>query len=142
MSYHRVVACGHLGRDPSLRFLPDGTAVADFSVATSERWKNKDGEPQERTVWWKITVWRRLAETCAKFLSTGSLVLVEGQVQPDSETGGPTIYTRNDGLPGANFEITASTVCFLGGGRSDSSGQPRDEDIPPEADMEADSIPF
>jgi single-strand DNA-binding protein len=141
--YHKVILAGYLGRDPEMRYTPDGTPVTNFSVATTEKWTGQDGQQQERTTWWRVTAWRRLAETCNQFLSKGRPVLVEGRVNTDPETGGPRVFTRNDGSTGASYEVTAFTVKFLGG-REDASdfGAPRDEDVPPEADVEEDSIPF
>ena len=140
--YHKVVLIGNLGRDPEMRYTQDGTPVTSFSVATSERWTGQDGEQKERTVWWRVSAWRRMAETCNQYLSTGSRVLVEGRINPDPETGGPRVYTRNDGTPGASYEVTALTVRFLGGRGDDAGdpGAPRDEDVPPE--VEEDAIPF
>jgi single-strand DNA-binding protein len=142
--YHKVVLIGHLGRDPEMRYTQDGTPVTSFSVATSEKWTGQDGEQKERTVWWRVSAWRRLAETCNQYLSKGRLVLVEGRIRPDSETGGPKVFTRNDGTPGASYEVTAQIVKFLGGRDDAAAGPetPRDEDVPPEASIEEDAIPF
>jgi single-strand DNA-binding protein len=141
--YQKIVLVGNLGRDPEMRYTPDGTPVTSFSIATSETWTDRSGEQQERTTWWRITAWRRLAETSNQYLSKGRRVLVEGRMNPDPETGGPRVYTRNDGTPGASYEVTAASIKFLGG-RSDDAGldTPRDQDVPPEADVEEDSIPF
>jgi single-strand DNA-binding protein len=141
--YQKVILAGNLGRDPEMRYTPDGTPVTSFSVATSERWTGQDGQQQERTTWWRVTAWRRLAETCNQYLSKGRPVLVEGRMNPDPETGNPRVYTRSDGTPGASYEVTALTVKFLGS-REGAAGpeELRDEDVPPEADMEEDSIPF
>jgi single-strand DNA-binding protein len=141
--YHKVVLVGNLGRDPEMRYTQDGTPVTSFSVATSEKWTGQDGEQKERTVWWRVSAWRRMAETCNQYLSTGSRVLVEGRINPDPETGGPRVYTRNDGTPGASYEVTAQTVKFLssrGDAAGAAPGAPRDEDVPPE--VEEDAIPF
>ena len=142
--YQKVILVGYLGRDPEMRYTSDGTPVTSFSIATSEKWSGRDGQQQERTTWWRISAWRRQAETCNQYLRKGSLVLVEGNITPDPETGGPRVYTRNDGTSGASYEVRAFTVKFLGG-RGDAAGgpeTPRDEDIPPEADMGEDAIPF
>lgn len=141
--YHKVVLIGHLGRDPEMRYTQDGTPVTNFSMATTEKWTGQDGEQKERTVWWRVSAWRRQAETCNQYLSKGRLVLVEGQINPDPESGNPRVYTRNDGTPGASYEVTARVVRFLGGRDDADAGPevPRDEDIPPEA-LEEDAIPF
>ncbi len=141
--YQKVVLIGNLGRDPEMRYTADGTPVTSFSIATNERWTDRDGQQQERTTWWRISAWRRLAETCNQYLSTGSQVLVEGQIRSDPETGGPRIFTRSDGTQGASYEVTALIVRFLGR-REDAVGieAPSDEEAPPEAEMDEDSIPF
>lgn len=141
--YHKIVLVGNLGRDPEMRYTPNGTPVTNLNVATTERWTGQDGQQQERTIWWRVSVWGRQAETVNQYLSKGRQVLVEGRINPDPETGGPRVYTRNDGSPGASYEVRASSVRFLGGrGEADSVGAPSDEDIPPDADIEEDSIPF
>ena len=141
--YHKVVLVGNLGRDPEMRYTSDGTPVTSFSIATNESWTNRDGQQQDRTTWWRISAWRRLAETCNQYLSRGSQVLVEGRMNPDPETGNPRTFTRNDGSVGASYEVTAFTVKFLGRRGDEASADiARDEDVPPEADMDEDSIPF
>jgi single-strand DNA-binding protein len=141
--YQKIVLVGNLGREPEMRYTPDGTPVTSFSIATNEKWAGRDGEQQERTTWWRITAWRRLAETCNQYLSKGSQVLVEGRMNPDPETGGPRVFTRNDGTAGASYEVTALTVKFLGGrGEGAGFGAPRDEDVPPEGEMGEEEIPF
>jgi single-strand DNA-binding protein len=140
--YHKIILVGNLGRDPEMRYTADGTPVTNFSVASTERWM-QDGQQQERTIWWRVSAWRRLAETCNQYLSKGRAVLIEGQMRSDPETGGPRVFTRSDGSSGAAYEVTAFTVKFLGGPSDDSGiGAPRDEDVPAEADMDEDSIPF
>jgi single-strand DNA-binding protein len=143
LMYHKVILTGYLGGDPEMRYTQDGTPVTNFSLATSEKWTGQDGEQKERTIWWRVSAWRRLAETCNQYLSKGRPVLVEGRMRADPDTGGPRVFTRNDGTTGASYEVTAQTVTFLGGGRGDDAGDfgaPRDEDVPPE--VEEDAIPF
>jgi single-strand DNA-binding protein len=112
--YHKIIIVGNLGRDPEMRYTADGTPVTSFSVATNRRWTNSDGSQGEETIWFRISAWRRLAETCNQYLSKGQMVLIEGNISPDRATGGPRIWTRQDGTPGASYEITARTVKFLG----------------------------
>ena len=79
---NKVILVGRLGRDPEVRYAKDGTAVANFSMATSEEWKDKDtGEKQERTEWHRIVAWRRLGEICGEYLNKGSQVYIEGRLQ-------------------------------------------------------------
>jgi len=98
--------------------------------------QRRKGQQQERTTWWRVTAWRRLAETCNQYLSKGRAVLVEGRMATDPETGGPRVFQRSDGTYGAQYELTALTVKFLGG-----RGEPA---APPfEAEPESEEgIPF
>jgi single-strand DNA-binding protein len=141
--YQKVVLVGNLGQDPEMRYTPNGTPVTNFSLATNERWTGQDGQQHDRTIWWRVAVWGRQAETTNQYLAKGRQVLVEGRMNPDPETGGPRVFTRSDGTPGASYEVTALTVRFLGG-REAAAGfeAPGDEDVPPEADVEEDAIPF
>ena len=112
--YHRLILVGNLGRDPEMRYTPNGTPVTNLSVATNRRYTNSNGEPVEETVWFRVSVWGKQAESCHQYLRKGRTVLVEGELIPD-ENGNPRIWTRQDGTPGASFEVRARTVKFLGG---------------------------
>jgi single-strand DNA-binding protein len=139
--YHKIILIGNLGRDPEMRYTPSGQAVCNFSMATSEKWTGQDGQPQERTLWWRVSAFGKMGETCNQYLKKGSKVYIEGRVQGDQKTGGPRVYTRQDGTSGASFEVTASTVKFLssrgeggaaaagGVGEAEPAGEPMD-DIP------------
>jgi single-strand DNA-binding protein len=83
-SLNKVMLIGRLGKDPEMRFTPSGRAVTNFTMATDESWMDQGGERQERTEWHRIVVWGKLAETCAKYLSKGKLVYVEGRIQSRS----------------------------------------------------------
>jgi single-strand DNA-binding protein len=139
--YHKVIIVGNLGRDPEMRYTPDGTPVTNFSVATNRKWNNPDGSQGEETVWFRVTAWRQLAELCNQYLSKGRQVFVEGRMNPDRETGGPRIWTSNDGQPRASFEVTAATVKFLGGRGEGTDGSVTYQEAPP-PDMGEDEIPF
>ncbi|MEZ4591606.1 MAG: single-stranded DNA-binding protein [Chloroflexota bacterium] len=120
--YQKIIVVGNLGRDPEMRYMPDGTAVTSFSVATSRRWTDRaTGQPVDETTWFRVNVWGRQAESTNQYLSKGSKVLVEGQITPDRNTGGPKLFTRQDGTVGASFEIRAENVRFLSG-REDGGG--------------------
>ena len=122
--YQKIIIAGNLGRDPEMRYMPDGTAVTSFSVATNRRWTNRQtGEPQEETLWFRVSVWGKQGEVANQYLSKGRQVLVEGTLQGDPATGGPTIWTRQDGTAGSSFEIRADTVRFIGS-REDSFSAP------------------
>jgi len=137
---NKVIIVGNLGQDPEIRYMPDGTAVANFSVATSDEWKDKQtGEKKERTEWHRIVAWRTLGEICGKYLTKGRQVYVEGKLQTRSwEKDGVTRYTT---------EIIASTVQFLGG-RDGAAQGPRNQMAdqgypePPMANTQDDDIPF
>jgi single-strand DNA-binding protein len=139
--YHKVIIVGNLGRDPEMRYTPDGTPVTNFSVATNRKWGNADGSQSEETVWFRVTAWRQLAELCNQYLSKGRQVLIEGRMNPDRETGGPRVWTGNDGQPRASFEVTALTVRFLGG-RGEGGDPSVSYDEPPPPEMGEDEIPF
>ena len=139
----KIILIGRLGSDPNMKYMQDGTPVTNFSLAVNRTWKGQDGERRERVTWFRVTVWRAQAEACNQYLSKGRQVCVEGRMNPDKETGGPKVFTRNDGSMGASYEVTALSVEFLvDRSDSDSGGTPRDADVPPEANIDEDSIPF
>lgn len=111
---NKVILVGRLGNDPEVRYTQDGSAVASFSIATSDEWKDKEtGDKKERTEWHRIVAWRKLGEICGEYLSKGRQVYVEGKLQTRSwEKDGVTRYTT---------EIVASDVQFLGGRESGST---------------------
>src|SRR4030065_2614646 len=121
MSYHTIILVGNLGRDPEMRYTPSGQAVTNFSVAISDNYTNSSGERVDRTIWVRVSTWGKLAETCNQYLKKGRKVLVEGRLQADPATGGPRVWTRQDGTPSASFEVSASTVRFLSS-RGDEEG--------------------
>ena len=139
--YQKVVIVGNLGGDPEMRYLANGTAVTNFSVATNRRWTDKaSGEPREETTWFRVSVWGRQAETANEYLAKGRRVLVEGRLRPDPETGRPRVFTRKDGTVGASFDLTASDVRFLGS-RDEAGVAPGGAGDAPSA-QEEDEIPF
>jgi len=140
--YHKVIIVGNLGRDPEMRYTADGTPVTDFSVATNRKWTNADGSQGEETVWFRVSAWRKLAETCNQYLSKGRQVLVEGRLTPDRETGGPRVWTGSDGQSRASYELTAINVKFLGGrGEGPVATSATYQEAPP-PEMGEDEIPF
>lgn len=134
--YQKIIIIGNLGRDPEMRYTAQGTPVTNFSVATSRKWTSADGTPGEETVWFRVTAWKRLAETCNQYLTKGQRVFVEGQLTPDPATGGPRVWTRQDGSAGASFEIRAFTVKFLGGRAEGAAVGPE------EGAIEEEEMPF
>lgn len=113
MSYHTIILVGNLGRDPEMRYIPSGQPVTNFSVAVSDNYTNSSGEKVDRTIWVRVTTWGKQAETCNQYLKKGSKVLVEGRLNVDAATGGPRVWTRQDGTSSASYEVTASVVRFL-----------------------------
>ena len=119
--YQRLVLVGRLGRDPEMRYTPQGTPVTSFSVATSRKYSTADGQQKEETAWFRVQVWGKQGETVNQYLTKGSKVLVEGSLVPD-ENGGPKIWTGQDGKPRASFEVRAQTVRFLDSKREAAPG--------------------
>jgi single-strand DNA-binding protein len=134
--YHTIIVVGNVGRDPEMRYTPSGQAVTSFSVATSRSYTNSSGARVDETIWFRISAWGKQAETCNTYLKKGSKVLVEGRLTADAN-GGPRIWTRQDGTPGASFEISASTVRFLS-----SRGETGGDEGGGEPSMGDDEIPF
>ena len=138
MSYQKITIVGHLGRDPELKYLDNGTAVVNFSMATNRNYTTGSGQKVEETTWFRVTVWGRQAESVNQYLSSGRQALVEGRLNPDKETGSPRVFPRNDGTYGASYEITADRVVFLSGqggqqggqGGYQDGGQAPDDDLP------------
>lgn len=145
-SVNKVILVGNLGRDPELRYIPSGQAVANFTLATNDRWRDKEGNNQERTEWHRIVVWGKSAENCAQYLQKGRSVYIEGRLQTRE-------WEDKDGNKRQTTETIAQTVQFLGGrggaggesdgghagdsgsfgagsGSGESSGPPPSSDVP------------
>jgi single-strand DNA-binding protein len=144
MSFNKITIVGNLGRDPELRYTPQGNAVCNFSVATNEKRRDKNGEMQDITTWFRITLWGKQAENASKYLTKGSPVYVEGRLKVEE-------WTDRDGKGRYTLEVNATDMQFIsGGGRGDemsggsdetgfaddsgemlkSSAAPTDDDIP------------
>ena len=130
MSFHTIIILGNLGRDPELRYAPNGNPVCTLNVASNKVYTDAAGQKQKETTWWRVSVWGKQAESCNTYLKKGSGVLVEGEMKPDKETGNPRVYETNDGGHGANYEATAHTVRFLSGGGGEQQQPISDSDIP------------
>lgn len=140
MTHQQVTLIGNVGRDPEMRYTPSGQAVTSFSVATNRQYTNNAGEKIKETTWFKVSAWGKTAEVCNQYLKKGSKVFVQGRLTADPATGSPRIWNKQDGTPGASFEVTAETVRFLssrddggeggGGGMSEGGfgGHHGDED--------------
>ncbi len=124
MSFNKIILVGHLGKDPELRYTPQGTAVCNFSLATNDKRRDQAGELQDVTMWFKVTLWRQQAENAAKYLAKGRQVYVEGRLRVEE-------WTDRDGNNRHTLEVQATDLQFLGSGsgRSDEfshseSGEP------------------
>jgi single-strand DNA-binding protein len=139
--YHTIIIVGNLGRDPEMRYTPSGQAVTNFNVATNRQYTDSNGQQVKETIWFRVSTWGKQAETCNQYLKKGNKVLVEGRLVPDQATGGPRVWTRQDGTATASFEVSANTVRFLTSrGEAEAGYQAPGETSPaPEADND---IPF
>ena len=126
---NKVILIGRLGRDPETRYMPNGDAVCNFSIATSESWKDQSGQKKERTEWHNITMYRKLAEIAAQYLQKGSLVYLEGKIQSRK-------YTGKDGIERTAYEIVCSEMKMLGSKAEGGEGQ-HNPPPPPQARQQA-----
>lgn len=130
MSFNKITVVGNLGRDPELRYTPQGNAVCNFSVATNEKRRDKSGEAQDVTTWFRITLWGKQAENASKYLTKGSPVYIEGRLRVEE-------WSDRDGKSRYTLDVQATDMQFIGG-RSDEmsavsggggGGQPHDNDF-------------
>lgn len=138
--HQRLTLVGNLGADPELRYTGSGEAVCNFSMAVNRKWNTDDGQRQE-TTWFRITVWGSQGEVVNQYLSKGRPVLIEGRLNPDPKTGGPRIWTTQEGEARTSYEVTAHTVRFLGGGVA-SESQAHGASVGAGEPDEEDEIPF
>jgi len=138
---NKAILVGNLGRDPEISYTPSGMAVAKFSIATSERWKDKNsGEMKERTEWHRITAFGRLGEICGEYLSKGKQVYIEGRIQTSS--------WEKDGITRYGTDIIANKMQMLGARDPEYASRPPEPQQTPEysgpplPDKEDDDIPF
>jgi single-strand DNA-binding protein len=120
-SVNKVILLGNLGRDPELRFMPNGDAVCNFSIATTDSWKDKAGEKQERTEWHNIVMYRKLAEIAGEYLKKGSSIYVEGRLQTRK-------WQTKEGQDRYTTEVIADSMQMLGGRSSASQGDRSSDD--------------
>jgi single-strand DNA-binding protein len=121
MSFNKLILVGNLGRDPELRYTPQGTPVCSFTLATNERRKDRAGENQDVTTWFRVTLWGRQAETASQYLSKGRPVYVEGRLRVEE-------WTDKDGKQRHTLEVHATDMQFIGGRGDEGGGQsPRAE---------------
>ena len=129
MSFNKIIVVGNLGRDPDLRYTPQGVAVCSFTMATNEKRKDKSGELQDITTWFKITLWRQQAENAAKYLTKGSPVYIEGRLRIEE-------WTDRENNNRYTLDVQATDMQFIGsrsdgmGGGGYSGGAPHEDDEP------------
>jgi single-strand DNA-binding protein len=138
--YQKTIVVGNIGRDAEMRYTPTGVPVTSFSVAVNRRWNSASGEQQEKTTWFRVTCWRKLAETAGQYVKKGQRILVEGEVEARA-------YVDREGTARGTLELTANNFQFLGGrteaGEGGAPGAPgapgsTGEDFP----VHEDDIPF
>lgn len=122
---NKVILIRRLGKDPEVRYMPNGEAVCNFSVATSESWKDNNGQKQERTEWHNITMYRRIAEISGQYLKKGGMVYLEGKIQSRK-------YQGKDGIERTAYEIIANEMKMLGGNSQATAAPVEDitDDVP------------
>jgi single-strand DNA-binding protein len=139
MSVNKVILVGRLGRDPETRYTGGGQAVANFSLATDESYKDRNGERQKRTEWHRITAWGKLAEICQQYLKKGTMVYIEGRIQSRE-------WQDKEGQKRTSYDIVANTMKMLSsrgdaaaaasaggmGGGASRGGEDMDQSAPPE----------
>ena len=130
---NKVILIGHLGADPELRYTPNGTPVANFRIATTERWTNKQGERMESTEWHRIVAWGKLGEFCGQYLNKGKQVYIEGRLRTRS-------WEDKDGKKQWTTEIIAQRLQLLG--KPEKSSTPPEELAAPEEVPTEEDIPF
>jgi single-strand DNA-binding protein len=112
MSFNKITVVGNLGRDPELRYTPQGNAVCNFSMATNEKRRDKSGESQDITTWFRITLWGKQAENASKYLTKGSSVYIEGRLRVEE-------WSDRDGKSRYTLDVHATDMQFIGGSRGD-----------------------
>ena len=135
---NKAILVGRLGKDPEIRYTPDGAMVTSFSIATDEVWKDKNGEKVQKTEWHRIVTFRKLAEICGKYLAKGKLVFIEGRIQTRS-------WDDKEGKKHYTTEIIANNMQML-----DTKGAAKGDEIPaydaapqlPDGESMPDDVPF
>ena len=140
MSFNKIIVVGNLGRDPELRYTPQGTPVCSFTVATNEKRKDRAGEMQDVTTWFRVTLWGRQAETASQYLTKGRPIYIEGRLRIEE-------WTDRDGKARYTLEVHATDMQFIGGGRGDEHSATVDQTVSAErqqseSDLSDDDIPF
>ena len=132
---NKVILIGRLGRDPEVRYMPNGEAVCNFSVATSETWNDRNGQRVERTEWHNITMYRKLAEIAGQYLKQGSQVYIEGKIKSRK-------YTDKNGVERTAYEIIANEMKMLGGNAQTPQEQPKQPQGNAQSAEDISDVPF
>lgn len=130
MSFNKIIIVGNLGRDPELRYTPQGAAVCSFSMATNEKRRDKGGDMQDVTTWFKITLWHKQAETASKYLTKGSPVYIEGRLRVEE-------YTDRDGKNRQSLEVNGTDMQFISAGTAGGRNNEYGGDSSPDNDFES-----
>jgi single-strand DNA-binding protein len=134
-SLNKVMIIGNVGRDPEMRYTPDGTPTAKFSVAVSRQWTTPDGEKKEETEWFNVVTWRKLAETCGNYVYKGQKVYVEGRLQTRK-------WTDPQGVEKRYTDLVANQVVFLGKPKGSAGAGDEEAPVAAEDSDDAGDIPF
>ena len=116
MSFNKIIIVGNLGKDPELRYTPQGTAVCSFSVATNEKRRDKTGEMQDATTWFRVTLWNKQAETASKYLTKGSQIYIEGRLRIEE-------WTDRENQTRQSLEVNATDMQFIGSNTNSRSDE-------------------
>lgn len=141
MSFNKIIIVGNLGKDPELRYTPNGDPVCSFTLATNERRKDKTGEMQDHTTWFRVTLWKRMAENAAQYLVKGRPVYIEGRLRVEE-------WKDKDGKPRHTLEVNGTDMQFIGGGNDSAKaagalgGAPASRPVDLDANAEDDDVPF
>jgi single-strand DNA-binding protein len=133
-SLNKVMIIGNVGRDPEMRYLPNGTPVTNFTVAVNRRYNTPDGEKKEETEWFRVVLWRQLAEIANQYVTKGQSIYIEGRLQTRTWEG-------QDGQKRTTTEIVASQMQLLGS-RPRTGGAPGEDSVAGDQEVEPDDIPF
>ncbi len=133
-SVHKIIVIGHLGRDPEMKYLPQGQPVTTFSVASSRKYKTAAGEQREETEWFNVSAWGKLAETCNQYLTKGKQVYLEGRLKTRT-------YQAQNGETRFSLDVSCSEIQFLGGGGGEGQGQGEGQE-PVAVEQDLDDRPF
>ena len=136
-SVNKVILIGNVGGDPEIRYMPNGEAVANFSIATTDQWKDKQGQKQERTEWHRIVAYRKLAEIVESYVKKGKSVYISGAIQSQK-------YTDKQGVDKVSFQIVADELLLLDRAQEQQQQSAPKENAAHAADFDAfeDDIPF